>query len=143
MSALTAYYLDQLGIASWTIRPGPTISVLIVLDEMNGDLQSWLLGIEGRLLKKILSCIDLAWDQVAIICQQDQNSLAEQLVRTRPKIILRLGQRLQGKDVLQAKYSSIPVVDTLAPRELINNPISKRTAYVEMQLLRHLLDSMT
>lgn len=171
MSPFKAYYLDQLGISAWTLRkrtetglcvPSPDVGikeiieasptsipssrVLMIVDGIETDLKSWLLGVEGRLLKKIVSCIDLSWDQIIIeknMINASDDSPIDRNFPSQPDVIVFLGNESSSNqwiEDLQVKYPSIPMIKTFSPKSLLNNPVNKRKTYVDFQQIQQFME---
>ncbi len=161
---LKAYYLQQMGIERWvrrsliapesffhivTPKQGQS-EVMVVLEEYEFEkAEQWLSGNVGRLLKKMLSSIGLSTDNTALLCAVYSNGeslvenrdalLKEQVIRFRPKLILVLGQFLST--YLHSCDLSIPLVLSAHPLDLLNNPIKKKLAFIDLLKVKQIMKS--
>ena len=163
--ALKAYYLQQMGIQTWTLRGvevetlGCELDILasqhtspilmIFIEKLEGmQLQQWMLSKAGRLLMKMLDSIGLSQENTTFIggnatqsietVQHRDVLLKEQIERYHPKVILILGSF--SSEVFHQTYNVIPIISSSHPEELLTDPMKKKHVYTDLMLVKSRLE---
>ena len=164
--ALKAYYLQQMGIQTWTLRGvevetlGCELDILasqhtspilmIFIEKLEGmQLQQWMLSKAGRLLMKMLDSIGLSQENTTFIGGNATQSietihhrdalLKEQVGRYHPKLILRLGSF--SSEMYQSTYNSLTIISSSHPEDLLINPMKKKQVFTDLMLVKSRLDN--
>jgi uracil-DNA glycosylase family 4 len=164
---LTQYYLQQMGIDTWLLRnktmatnpilpldsrENQNAKVMIIADfsDEGGCLFS---GKAEMLLKNMLKSIHLTKQNVYLTTMLRNDSLKDsadllykEIAQASPEIIIVVGdaasQCLLGAGVAQHTiqyYQSIPVVNSIHPADLLQNPSAKKQVYADLLLIKQLL----
>ncbi len=147
--------VNQEKINSWG-RPGKKAPTFFFQGPENASMffvdseGSFFKGESGALLVKILNAMKMTPESVFICNASDLSSIHAKIQKTRPKILITLGQRagqlllnftssleqFQGKVHL---YNGVQVMPTFHPSTLLEQPDLKRKVWEDMQQVMQLI----
>lgn len=148
-NSLHPYYLQQMGIETWSIRQPsikpeqPAIKLMVICEAADTDKKT------AGLLDKMLKTIDLA---PADICIKSTliDDIRQQISTKSPQLLLVLGRTATQfllNDVnplskLRSKthdYQGQPFVVSYHPIDLIQHPVDKKYAYQDLLYIQKML----
>ena len=126
--ALHPYYLQQMGIEPWLLRPkAPKARVKLMVMGVGLDC-------ENRLLMNMLKSIDLSPEDVCLFPVDPSSTLdayLEKIIQIAPWLLFVMGS-VPAIDEVKVHYPGIPLIKSHHPVDLVRNPADKKIAYRDL-----------
>ncbi len=138
---LHPYYLQQMGIETWTVRKPTvkTVKLMVVADALDSSQAA------KSLLVKMLGSIGLALKDVSIKTGLTSKLLAE--IDMNPPLLLLAAGNAAGQFFLKQPqitgtvhaYHNIPLVVSYHPADLLQHPVNKKQAWQDLLCIQQML----
>lgn len=126
--SLHPYYLQQMGIESWLLRPkAPKARVKLMVMGVGLDGES-------RLLMNMLKSIDLSVEDVCVFSIEPVSTFDvyfDKIEQFTPCAFFLMGD-VPEIDAVKTNYPGIPLIQSPHPIDLIQTPANKKQAYHDL-----------
>lgn len=119
------YYLQTMGVEPWVMRraelsPESSVLITVVMEKPIHDAR------QKKLCNAMFRSIGLSDDMLDMVDNLDADNLKTRVQKTQPRVIIMLGNKLEGKVDVGDKML---VIAMHHPSELLQNPHNKKEAY--------------